>query len=384
MNKTKEKQVEKAASKATRENILDDFKECTQPIISKIKKLTEKIKTTKTLKIGIVTHDEPDPDAISASLGLKTIFQKQGISPERIEIFANDVDRIRLETKSLINKVNIGIKPLKKFNSKKHKLVLVDIASTQQSNVSLHEHPSPELIIDHHNPESPFESSATIITLLMTILGYKINNSLATALHIGIDTDTNNATSEKFSKFDDLAYFKILPPLIDNELRRKIIHSDLSRKQFQILKNAYGKYCVHNEDGLIIAGVGYVDKTNKGDIARVADEFLRYARKVFVIGIMEVKSEGKKTGTILHEKFVALSTRSKTGTESAGEISKKVVGQEAAGGDTAKAGGLEKLGPILVKLIEQAKQKNNQDDLERYFLGILNLYKQKILEEQTK
>ncbi len=384
MKKTNKKKVEKAVSEATRENILEEFKEWAQPIIEKIKKLAEKIKNTKTLKIGIITHDEPDPDAISASLGLKIIFQKQGISPERIEIFADNTDYMALGTKTLINTINVVIKPLEKFNLKKHKPVLVDIGSLQQSNVSLGKNAEPELIIDHHNTESPFESSATIITLLMTIMEFRINKLLATALHLGIDTDTNDGTSEKFTDFDDLAYFKILPPLIDNKVRVKIKLPDPSKRQFEMLANALTKYCVVKEEGIIITGVGYIDETSKGDMAIIASELLKFARKVFVIGIVETKSEDKKTGTILHKKFAVLSVRSKTGTENAGDISKKIFGNKEAGGDTVKAGGKISLDSSLIKLIEQARQDNDQEKLERYFKDILSLYKQEILEKQTK
>lgn len=384
MSKTKQKEVEKAVSKATRDNVLEDFREWAKPVINKMNKLVERIKNTKTLKIGIITHDEPDPDAISASLGLKTIFQKMGVDPERIEIFADSLNYIALGTKTLINTVNVSIKPLSKFNPKKHKPVLVDIGSIHQSNISLKKDATPELIIDHHNTESPFESSATIITLLMTTMEFKINKLLATALHLGIDTDTNDGTSEKFTDFDDLAYFKILAPLIDNKTRVKIKLPDPSKKQFEMLANALTRYCVVKEDGLIITGVGYIDETCKGDMAIIANELLKFARKVFVIGIVETRSENKKTGTVLYEKFAVLSVRSKTGTENAGDISKKIFGHKLAGGDTVKAGGKVSLDSSLVKLIEQAKQEKDQEKLERYFQDILNLYKQEILEKQTK
>ncbi len=384
MSKKKQKEIEKAVNKATRETVLEDFQEWARPTIDKINKLDEKIKNTKTLKIGIIIHDEPDPDAISAALGLKTIFQKLGRDPERIEIFADNTDYVALGTKTLINAVNVVIKPLSKFNPKKHKPVLVDIGSIHQSNLSLKKDAEPELIIDHHNTESPFEASATIITLLMTIMEFKISKLLATALHLGIDTDTNDGTSEKFTDFDELAYFKILPPLIDNKIRVKIKLPDPSKKQFEMLANALTKYCVVQEDSLIITGVGYIDETSKGAMAIIANELLKFARKVFVIGIVEIKSEDKKTGTILHKKFAVLSVRSKTGTENAGAISVKIFGHKVAGGDPVKAGGKVSLDPSLIKLIEQAKEDKDQEKLERYFQDILNLYKREILEKQTK
>ncbi len=378
---TKRKEI---AENLLKTEALEEFKKIAKPIIEKLKEIIDKFQNKKNLKVAIITHDNADPDAISSCVVLQRYLREHNVESD---IFTNGGSQSR-ETKMLINSIGIKTHRFEEFDINKHTtIILIDVASLNQSNhhININKNIKPDLIIDHHSTDAPFESSATIITLLMTVMNFELKKDLATALYIGIDTDTNNGTTEKFTDFDDLAYFKILPPMIDNKLRIKIIESGSSEKEFEMLGNAASKYClVRQGSTLIVTGVGYVDESNRSDIAKIATLLLKFAKRVTVIGIVEIKIKDKEGNITSREFSIVPSIRSRTITENAGELSKKVFGEKAAGGDPVKASGEIKLGPTMVRLIEQAKQNKDEEALKKYFLEILKLYADKIVEEQTK
>jgi len=357
-------------------DVLKKFQETARPIMEKLKWIVEECKETP---VAIITHDNPDPDAVSSALVLKRYLRHQGVKAEIIA----DEDSFSRESKVIVNKIGIEIKPLKEFNKNKYKTVILVDASANQPNVCI-KGVEPDLVIDHHNDEAPYESTATIVTLLMTALDFELSEELATALYVGLETDTMQWTADKFTEFDDLAY-KILAPLRDAKLRREIVQAGYSAAYLKILENAISKY-FYKEESTVISGVGYLDSKQRTNLAKIANFLLDMdgVEKVVVIAIIETEVKDAEGNVMCYEKFIVPATRSSTGTENAGDLNRKVFGEKVAGGDSVKASGAIKLDSTMAKLIEQAEKDGNQETLEKYFRDILNLYKEKILEEQTK
>lgn len=391
---TKRKEI---AEKLLQKDILEEFREIVQPIIEGLNNVIEKIKHKKTFKIALISHTNPDADATSSLFTLKRYLlsrlKKEEAKRTRreepaVEIFASG-DSFPRETIVMMNRIGIKINPLEEFNKKEHRaVILVDVASVKQSNLAM-ENIEPDLVIDHHGSEDPFGSTATIVTLLMDILDPEILNDekLVTALSIGIEIDTNNRTSEKFSKFDALAYRKLLDHLIDDQLRKEIIKCGYSNSYREMLTNATSsnKY-YHREGSTVISGVGYIEPKQRTGLAKIADFLLdeEGVEKVVVLAIVEDEIRDGEGNIIDHEKFIIPATRSSTGTQNAHELNEKVFGKNVAGGDAVKASGEVPLDFEMIKRIERAKKDKNEKILEGYFLDILNRYKEIILEEQTE
>jgi len=144
---------------------------------------------------------------------------------------------------------------------------------------------------------------------------------------LGIKTDTNDLVSKKVSKFDILAYRKILSPLVNDQLLKEIVKCGYSASYRKILVNALEKYR-YQEGSTVISGVGYIKPNQLTDLAKIANFILEEegVEKVIVISIVE------------HERR-------------------------------------DKEGNIV---------KYNYKLLEGYFLDILYRYQEKILEEETK
>jgi len=366
----------KIIERLTKDEIIDDFRELKKSTIEKLKNLKNKA-------IAIITHNNPDPDAISSALVVKKFLCALGHKKEDIHIFA-DGDMTR-EAKVIKEKLGGEILPLAKFNKKKHKtVILIDVASINQNNLNLKNGNQPDLVIDHHGDEDPFGSTATIITLLMTVFDIEIDEEAATALTVGIKTDTNDLSSKKVSKFDILAYRKILSPLVNDQLLKEIVKCGYSASYRKMLVNALEKYR-YQEGSTVITGVGYIKPNQLTDLAKVADFILEEegVEKVVVIPIVENEKRDKEGNIIEHEKYIVPTARASTPTENIGDLNQRVFGKKA-GGDSDKASGRVPLSDEAIKNIERAKADNNQKLLDGYFLDILNRYKEKILEEETK
>lgn len=352
-----------------RKEILEKFKETARPLIEKINEIVDKFKGKET-PIALLTHDNADADGVSSMVTLKRYFRKQNVMAEIIA----DEDSFSREAKVIVNKIGVEIKPLKEFDKKKYKaIILVDAASTNQSNISINGI-EPDLIIDHHRDEDPYESTATIITLLMNVLSFELSKELATALYTGLELDTIGLTSGKFTDFDKFAY-KILSNLLDFELRVEIIQAGYSLSYLEMLDNAISKY-FYREGNTVISGVGYISDKQRTDLAKIANFLLLLdgIEKVIVLAIVEKE----------YKKFIVPAVRSSTSTENAGDLCKRVFGEKTSGGGPVTASGKVPIDETMVKLIERAKKNGNEKALEGYFLDILNRYKEKILEEETK
>ncbi len=361
------------------DDILKRFKEIAKPIIEKLNEIVETFKNSKTAKVAIITHNNPDPDAMASTLVIKKYLRSKNV---QVEILADEEGASR-ETKVIINKIGIEIRPPEELNKNIYKaIILVDVASINQSNISI-KGVEPDLIIDHHRDEDPYESTATIITLLMSVLGFELEKDLATALYTGLELDTIGLTSGKFTDFDELAY-KILSDLLDFRLRVEIIQAGYSLSYLEMLDNAI-KY-LDQKGNTIISSVGYISDRQKTDLSKIANFFLLMdgVEKVIVLAIVTKEKRDSEGNIVAYEKFMVPAVRSSSPVENAGDLCKRVFGEKVSGGDPVKASGQVKLDPKLVKLIDQAKKDDNEKALEGYIVHILNRCKEKILEEETK
>lgn len=375
----------KFIDKMVQSEILDKFQNLEKSTIEKLKKIAEEFKGKEKAKIALLTHKKRDPDGVSSCAALKRWFRGQGVKSENIEIFA-DGDPISRETKVMTDKIGVEIHPSKEIDRRKHKvIILLDAASTKQANVGFKY--EPDLTIDHHSDEDPYGSTATIMTLLLTIFGYEIEEDLATVLTIGIDTDTDNRTSKKVTEFDTLAYRKILSPLVDDRLWKEIVDCGYLASFREMLSKAISRHKYYfKKESTVISGVGYIKEAHRIYLPKIANFLLdeEGVEKVIVIAIVEYEIKDKEGNVTCHKKFIIPTTRSSTGTENAADLNKRVFGEDLAGGDTFKASGAVPLKNGDIKFIERAKKHKNKEALEGYFKDKLNCYKEKILEEETK
>ncbi|NYT00529.1 MAG: NAD(P)-binding domain-containing protein [Methanocellales archaeon] len=209
-------------------------------------------------KLGIIIHDNPDPDAIASGLALK--YMAEHISIDAEVLYQGDIGH--QENRAFINLLKIQLRRINESNlSEFNKIALVD-ASIPGANNSLPEDVEVEIVIDHHlvdlekvdahycDIRPKMGATATIMTGYLQELGISISKELATALLYGIRTDTHEFKVETSPA--DLTAAAFLYPLADHELLGKVEMPSMSTETLDILGEAIqsrrtkGSYLISN------------------------------------------------------------------------------------------------------------------------------------------
>jgi nanoRNase/pAp phosphatase (c-di-AMP/oligoRNAs hydrolase) len=214
----------------------------------------------------ILTHDNPDPDALASGLGLARLISSWGIRSELV--YSGLVSRA--ENKAMLNLLTPEwvhrdeLPELEAYSA----VALVD-TQPDAGNNDLPSEVIPDIVIDHHHPirdnisKVPFVdlrpdvgSTSSLIFQYLQAASVNIDASLATAIFYGIKTDTRGL-SRGDSPIDQSAYFRLLT-MIDRQLLVQVEQAGLPREYFQ-------KFC----DGLRAAVVyGSVVVADLGEMHR--------------------------------------------------------------------------------------------------------------------
>jgi nanoRNase/pAp phosphatase (c-di-AMP/oligoRNAs hydrolase) len=275
-------------------------------------------------RIGIVTQDNPDPDAIASAVSLRKIIQKMGKSADII--YGGEIGYA--ENKALINLLGVETIPIAKIKHIEHysKIALIE-ASIPGENNSLPKEISPNIIIDHH-PYDPANISAeyvdirpeigatsTILTQYLIELDFEISTDLATLLLYGIKTDTADFTRGATPK--DLQAVALLYPKASRDLLNRIETPLMSSETIDVLGEAIKKR--RTIGSLLLANVGFI--SNRDTLPQAADHLLKLE------GVSTVLVHG------LSEEVIHISGRNKDIRINLGQV------MEQAFGDIGDAGG---------------------------------------------
>jgi nanoRNase/pAp phosphatase (c-di-AMP/oligoRNAs hydrolase) len=194
----------------------------------------------------ILTHHNPDPDALAAGQGLEWLIQQRwGYSLEKI--YTGLVSRS--ENMAVLNHLTPGWTALPSFTelNPQARVILVDTQPGATNNM-LPPDRIPAAVFDHHMPSTgPLDqvpylelrtevgSTATLVYQYIEAAGLEIPPRLATALLYGIKTDTNGLTRGS-SIEDEYAYLLLLKQidrealiLVENAQRPAIYYQQLVR-----------------------------------------------------------------------------------------------------------------------------------------------------------
>lgn len=282
-------------------------------------------------RIALVTHDNPDPDAISSSIGLRKLIAhrlhvpvdvvcrlppkagenralSQACGFETVAVTAPDwtaYDRVVL----------VDTQPATGYNC-----VPADVAVTAA--------------IDHHGTggrlkgvkfadiRRTFGATATIVTGYLMEQQVSIDPVLGAALLFGIEVDTGGIAGTQ-SKDDDLALSR-LHLIADKELLVRLRHTRLPQSYFEAY--VHGLQGAFIYDDCILSYLGELESPEMTAI--VADFLLRFE------GVRRVVCAGT------YRDGLSMSMRTMDADEDAGKRMKHLVrGYGTGGGHRAKAGG---------------------------------------------
>ncbi|MDR2944980.1 MAG: bifunctional oligoribonuclease/PAP phosphatase NrnA, partial [Methanosarcinales archaeon] len=315
------------------------------------------------ITLGIVLHDNPDPDAISSAYALTEITRKFDIKADILY----DGKIGHHENKAFINLLAI---PMIKISSpdvfdRYDSLALVD-NSIPSVNNSVPANQPIGIIIDHHSYSSiePYAdfmdirtnvgASATILTKYLQQMDIPVSKELATALLFGIRTDTNDFRRNTTSA--DFAAASFLHPLSDHDLLTQVETPSMSVETLDILSEAIRNREIYGT--VLLSNVGTI--RNRDTLPQAADYLLAMEgiSTVVVFGIMDDS--------------IYVSSRNEDIRVHLGDVMREAFGENAGGHPTA-AGAKIPLGVFSSAKDKQILQKLVEESVVKRFLNAIGV-----------
>ncbi|PWR75030.1 DHH family phosphoesterase [Methanospirillum stamsii] len=225
---------------------------------------------------GIVTHTNPDPDAIASAMALSEIAKHANKNLET-RIFYDGIIGHQ-ENRTLVNLLDIRMERIRPetLDECTH-IALVDSKGPGTNNGLIHSMPV-DIIIDHHQEDvgsldktqfidirPNLGACATILTEYLKELNIEPEQKVATALLYGIRADTKQFR-RNVSKFDfEMAAF--LLEYSDADLLEKIMSPQYSHETIDIIGASIRNRKTRN--GYLFSNVGYV--RNRDALPQAAD-----------------------------------------------------------------------------------------------------------------
>lgn len=335
-----------------------------QEILTKMRRLVERKK-----KVLIMTHNNPDPDAIAAGWALSYLL-KEKFGVASVLVYGGIITRA--ENRAMVRLLNIGINPVDMVNV--HNFTVVALIDTQPraGNNVLPPSIRPAIVIDHHGLRKTsqeaeivdirpqYGSCSTIVTEYLLEAGLSIKKKLATALYYGIKSDTQDLGRDA-TEADHKATIHLYPKVRQKTLSQ-IEHPELSRNYFTLFDQALHEATIQGD--AVCCDLGFLVSPDM--VSLLADFFLRISgvRWSFVMS----RYDGR----------VIFSLRTKRRHQNAGLMARRMVrGLGTAGGHGMVAGG-----QITTKGMTAPEEEKVCQNLKGRFLRIIgkeNAKKEKLI-----
>lgn len=281
--------------------------------------------------VAIYTHDHPDPDSIASAYALQHLLaRKLGIDP----VIAYGGTIGRATNRAMVDQLGVRLYPLGQIRTAEYGTHALIDTQPETGNHSLPEGLPIAIAIDHHplKPETgnvrfadvrtEYGATSTIMYYYLKAAGLDLPTKLATALLIGIKSDTRGLEREA-SEADLHAYLEIFPRA-DLMLLARIESPRIPQRYFEAFHRALEVSVIH--DGAIVADLEDVE--NPDLVAEMADFFIPLERAEYALVM------GRHKGRL----YLSLRTRDET--HDAGAMISRIVGDlGTAGGHGRMAGG---------------------------------------------
>ncbi|MFC5367394.1 DHH family phosphoesterase [Salinirubrum litoreum] len=257
-------------------------------------------------RLAVVTHDNPDPDAIASALALVRIAQSVGVAGDAC--YFGDISH--QENRALVNLLDLdlvqlerGDDPLAAYGG----VALVD-HSRPGVNDGLPEETRVDVVIDHHPPRGPVDArfpdlrhevgaTSTLLVDYLDRLGIDPDRTTATALLYGIRVDTKDFTREVSGRDFEAAAF--LLPFVDPDVLDRVETPSMSAEVLATTAKAIRNREVRGSVGA--SGVGRIH--DRDALAQAADRLLAMEGLdvVLVHGILDdtVYASGRARGSAI-------------------------------------------------------------------------------------
>jgi nanoRNase/pAp phosphatase (c-di-AMP/oligoRNAs hydrolase) len=278
----------------------------------------------------VYMHDNPDPDALAAGLGLGRLFEHElGAS---VTLGHGGIVG-RAQNRAMVETLGIRLTPVDRLDPDAFELIALVDSQPETGNNSLPPGHRIDVVIDHHplRPSSArapwcdvrpnFGATSTIVFEYLRARGVTVDVKLATAFFFALRTETRDLGREATAA-ERHAYITLVP-LVDHALLYRMSHPKVPRAHFAALDRALRWAEVFGDLVAVNLGtLGYPDL-----VAEIADLLLSYdgARMVLCMGEFEQSAY--------------MSLRTEVDNARAGAVMRHIVAHDgAAGGHGTMAG----------------------------------------------
>jgi nanoRNase/pAp phosphatase (c-di-AMP/oligoRNAs hydrolase) len=282
--------------------------------------------------VRIVTHDNPDPDAMAAGWGLYTLFQHR--LDAEVDLVAGG-GIVRAENRRMVELLNPPIRMVDEITDDPHAaIVLVDCGFGTSNQLATRDHLHPVAVIDHHaggdvSAEIAFDDTRPAVAATATIVGSYLREQgiepgvkLATAMLYAIRTETCGCETEHSPL--DRSIMLWLTSQAEPSMIAEIENAPLERSYFSDLVLGLQGTLLYEDSALCLLPKASGPET----VGEVADLLIRCA------GVNRVLCGGVIDGDLY------LSVRTRPEEEPAVELLQKTLhGIGSCGGHTHRAGG---------------------------------------------
>lgn len=303
------------------------------------------------LPVAIYTHDQPDPDSIASAYALQHLLTRR-LEVDSIIAFGGTIGRAT--NRAMVELLGIRMHPISTVRFDEYGTHCMIDTQPETGNHSIPDDLPIAIAIDHH-PTRPdtrqatftdvrteFGATSTMMFYYLKGAGLDLPTKLATALLIGIKSDTRGLEREA-SEADLYAYLEIFPRA-DLTLMARIESPRIPQRYFEAFHEALEVSALY--DGVVVADMGDVE--NPDMVAEMADFFIPLDGADYALVM------GRNKGRLY------LSLRTRSDEHDAGATIARVVGE------TGTAGGHGKMAGAQINLDEAGSDVG--DVLRRRFL----------------
>jgi len=278
----------------------------------------------------ILTHDNPDPDALASAYALLRLVEViDGVSA-RIG-FGGYVGRA--ENRTMVRELALPITPTRAVSFDDVDLIALVDTQPETGNNSLPEGRNATVVLDHHplrqqtrrakcyDVRDDCGSTCTILTQYLQAAGVPLEGVLATALFYGIQSETQDLGRE--AQQSDIEASLALYPGADRALISRIRYPDLPPAYFRSLHRSLER--ARTRGPVVVSYLGMLDYPDL--VAELADFYLRLQGSKWSFCIGQFRDD------------LLISIRTSLPDASAGLLLRRVVGRDGtAGGHGMMAG----------------------------------------------
>lgn len=351
------------------QNVIDPGREVANHIIERVGESGRRMRQLQQVlrridRLAVVSHDNPDPDAIASGVALTRLARKAGCQAE--VCYYGEITH--QENRAFVNILDLNLRNLEPEEdlSEFDGFALVD-HSRPGVNDQLPSDTPIDIVIDHHPPRSPVDArfvdlrsnvgaTSTLLVDYLDKFNVEFDEAVATALLFGIHVDTQGFSRE-ISEADFTAGAKLVEKANFGMLER-IESPSISPQTFATIANAINNRRVEGQTLLSCVG----ELSERDALAQAADRLLTLE------DISIVLVYGIRDGEIL------ISARARGANIDLGEALRDAFGQiGSAGGHVDMAGAQIELGVLhAVEDREESLHQIVEEVVSSRFLDVLS------------